>query len=45
MPNLQRYSQAAMHDLSRAFPQGPSLDQSNLNTFLEVIRYTNSDCA
>ena len=45
MPNLQRYSQAAMHDMSDAFPQGPSLDHSNLNSFLEVTHYINSHCA
>lgn len=37
MPNLQRYSQAAMHDMSNAFPQGPSLNHSNLNSFLETV--------
>lgn len=36
MPNLQRYSQAAMHDLSNAFPKGPSVDHTNLDRFLEV---------
>lgn len=37
MPNLQRYSQAAMHDLSDAFPKGPSVDHTNLDRFLETV--------
>ena len=36
MPNLQRYSQAAMQDLSDAFPNNPDLNYTNLDKFLEV---------
>ena len=36
MPNLQRYSQEAMQDLSDAFPKTPKLSHDNLDRFLEV---------
>ena len=36
MPDLQRYSQQAMQDLSDAFPSTPNLNHDNLDRFLEV---------
>ena len=36
MPDLQRYSQEAMQDLSNAFPKTPKLDHTNLDRFLQV---------
>ena len=36
MPDLQRYSQEAMQDLSDAFPTNPKLNHDNLDRFLEV---------